>query len=179
MVLPENSPHLNGKVHAQLLSYVQLFATLWTVACQAPLSMELTRQEYCSGLPFSPPGGLPDSRIKPVSPVSPALQMDSLPLSQSLFKVCFWDHQVADICLHRLTFALFLEGCPFIASTVGIFHLTGVRLVNMDGVVPTDPFPPRALFLQDSPSGYQVKRLWEQWICCLNFSSSLHMDNFI
>ena len=159
MVLPENSPHLNGKVHPQLLSYVQLFATLWTVACQAPLSMELSRQEYCSGFPFSPPGGLPDSRIKPVSPVSPALQMDSLPLSQSLFKVYFWDHQVADICLHHLTFALFLEGCSFIASTVRIFHLTGVRLVNMDSVVPTDPSPPRALFLQDSPSGYQVKRL--------------------
>ena len=128
--------------------------------CSLPgSSMEFSRQEYCSGFPFSPPGGLPDSRIKPVSPVSPALQMDSLPLSQSLFKVCFWDHQVADICLHHLTFALFLEGCSFIASTVRIFHLTGVRLVNMDGVVPTDPSPPRALFLQDSPSGYQVKRL--------------------
>ena len=131
-------------------------ATLWTVDCQAPLPMELSRQEYCSGLPFSPPGGLADSRVEPVSP---ALQTDSLPLSQSLFKVCFWDHQVADICLHLLTFALFSEGCFFIASTVGIFHLAGVRLVNVDGVVPTDPFPPRALFLQESPSGYQVKRL--------------------
>ena len=159
MVLPENSPHLNGKVHAQLLSYVQLFATLWTVACQAPLSTGFSRQESWSGLPFAPPGDLLHLGIEPASPVSPALQMDSLPLSQSLFKVCFWDHQVADICLHHLTFALFLEGCPFIASTVGIFHLTGVRLVNMDGVVPTDPFPPKALFLQDSPSGYQVKRL--------------------
>ena len=68
MVLPENSPHLNGKVHAQLLSYVQLFATLWTVACQAPLSMELSRQEYCSGLPFPSPGDLPDPGIKPESP---------------------------------------------------------------------------------------------------------------
>ena len=38
------------------LSCVQPFATTWTLACQAPLSMELTRQEYWSGLPFSSPG---------------------------------------------------------------------------------------------------------------------------
>ena len=40
-------------------SCVQLFATLWTVARQAPLSMGFSRQEYCSGLPFPPPGDLP------------------------------------------------------------------------------------------------------------------------
>ena len=44
---------------------VWLFVTLWTVACQAPLSMEFFRQEYWSGLPFSAPGDLPDSGIKP------------------------------------------------------------------------------------------------------------------
>ena len=43
---------------AQLLSHVQLFATPWTVACQAPLSMEFPRQEYWGGLPFSTPGDL-------------------------------------------------------------------------------------------------------------------------
>ena len=50
------------------LSRVQLFATPWTVACQAPLSMEFSRQEYQSGLPFPPPGHLPDPGIEPVSP---------------------------------------------------------------------------------------------------------------
>ena len=49
-------------------SRVQLFATLWTAACQAPLSMGLSRQEYWSGLPFSPPGDLPDPGIEPTSP---------------------------------------------------------------------------------------------------------------
>ena len=39
-----------------------------TVACQAPLSMGFSRQEYWSGLPFPPPGDLPDPRIDPVSP---------------------------------------------------------------------------------------------------------------
>ena len=46
-------------------SPVQLFATLWTLACQAPLSMEFSRQEYWSGLPFPPPGDLPDPGIQP------------------------------------------------------------------------------------------------------------------
>jgi len=48
-------------------------ATLWTVASQAPLAKEFSRQEYCSGLPCSPPGGLPDPGIKPVSFMSLAL----------------------------------------------------------------------------------------------------------
>ena len=47
----------------------------WTVACQAPLSMEFSRQEW-SGLPFPSPRDLSESRIKPGSP---ALQADSLP----------------------------------------------------------------------------------------------------
>ena len=50
--------------------------TPWTVACQAPLSVEFSRQEYCSGLPFPSPGDLPDPGIEPGSP---ALQADSLP----------------------------------------------------------------------------------------------------
>ena len=54
-------------------SHVQLFAVLWTVACQVPLSMGFSRQEYWSGLPCSFPGDLPDPGIKPVSLTPPAL----------------------------------------------------------------------------------------------------------
>ena len=61
-------------------SCVRLFATLWTVARQAPLFMGFSRQEYWSGLPFPFPGDLPDLGVKPEFPVSPALQADSLPL---------------------------------------------------------------------------------------------------
>ena len=57
------------------------FATPWMVARQAPLSMGFPRQEYWNGFPFPPPGNLPDAGIKPTSPVSPALQVGSLPLS--------------------------------------------------------------------------------------------------
>ena len=53
---------------------IRLIATLWTVACQAPLSIEFSRQEYWSGLPFPPPGDLSDPGIELVSPVAPALQ---------------------------------------------------------------------------------------------------------
>ena len=55
-------------VCVQSLSHVQLFATPWIVACQAPLSMEFPRQEYWSKLPFLTPGDLLDPGIKPRSP---------------------------------------------------------------------------------------------------------------
>ena len=54
-------------------------AILWTVACQAPLSLGFSRQEYWSGLPFPPPGDLPDPEIEAASTASPTLQVDSLP----------------------------------------------------------------------------------------------------
>ena len=80
-------PHMyDFKIHiiyvcVQLFSSVQLFSTLLTVALQAPLSMGMSSREYWSGLPFPPPGDLLDPGIKPVSPASPALQVNSLALS--------------------------------------------------------------------------------------------------
>ena len=58
-------------MHAQLLIHVRLSVTPWAVAHQAPLSMEFSRQEYWSGLPFPTPGDLPG--IEPASLASPAL----------------------------------------------------------------------------------------------------------
>ena len=58
------------------LSRVRLFATPWTVAYQAPLSMGFSKQECWSGLPFPSPGDLPDPGIEPRSP---ALQAGALP----------------------------------------------------------------------------------------------------
>ena len=60
-------------VHAHVLNRVQLFVTPWTVAHQAPLSMEFFRQEYWSGFPFPTPGDRPNPGIKPTTLVSPAL----------------------------------------------------------------------------------------------------------
>ena len=93
-----------------MLSHVQLFTTPRTVAHQAPLSMGFSRQEYWSGLPWPPPGNLPNRGIKPASLVSPALAGGFLtavspgkpPISQifynnfiilrfDLYKYCFID----------------------------------------------------------------------------------------
>ena len=67
--------HLSGSslLVAPLTIFQLLCATPWTVAHQAPLSMGFSRQEYWSGLPFPPPGDLPDPRLKPTSNASPAL----------------------------------------------------------------------------------------------------------
>ena len=51
-------------------SHVQLCAALWTVAHLAPLSIGFSRQEYCSEVPYPPPGDLPEPGIAPVSYVS-------------------------------------------------------------------------------------------------------------
>ena len=59
-----------------VLSGVQLFEIPWTLTVQAPLSTELSRQEYWSELLFPSPGDLPNPEIEPRSP---ALQADSLP----------------------------------------------------------------------------------------------------
>ena len=59
----------------KLLSCVRLFATPWTVAYQASLSMGFSRQEYWSGLPLPSPGDVPDPGIEPGSP---ALEADAL-----------------------------------------------------------------------------------------------------
>ena len=76
-----SSSHLVAKVlshsceQVKLLSHVQLFVTPWTIAHQAPPSMEFSKQEYWSGLAFPPPGDLPNPGIKPGSP---ALRADAL-----------------------------------------------------------------------------------------------------
>ena len=62
-------------------SCVQLFATLLTITLQAPLSMGFSQQERWSGLSCPPSGDRPDAEIEPSSLVSPALQVDFLPLS--------------------------------------------------------------------------------------------------
>ena len=63
------------KLKVKPLSCVQLFATPWTIAHQAPPSIELSRQEYWSGLPFPSPGNPTDPEIEPRFP---AFQTEAL-----------------------------------------------------------------------------------------------------
>ena len=65
-------------------SCVLLFATLWTAACQAPLPMGFSRQEYWSGLPCPPPGDLPDPGIEPSS-------LEASALAGGYFTIVTWE----------------------------------------------------------------------------------------
>ena len=98
------------------------FATPWTIACQVLLSMGFSRQEYWSGLPFPSPGNLPDPRIEPVSP---ALQVDSLPLSHQGFSYSIYSYKILAIfpvlCNKSFQLILYLSlyllfSYPYIAS---------------------------------------------------------------
>ena len=91
-------------VHMCELSHVWLFATPWTAACQTPLSMEFSRQDYCSGLPFPPPGDLPNLGIKPASPPS-ALAGRFLELEEPVLHLSY-----------SLETLLSLEVCPNIKT---------------------------------------------------------------
>ena len=95
--------NIAGVYMLSCLSRVQLFATPWTVALQAPLFVGFSRQEYWSGLLFPPPGDLSNPGIEPESLTS---QVDSLPLShQGSPKYCIRDRQWK----HSSTEA---PGCP-------------------------------------------------------------------
>ena len=68
------------------LSRVQLFATPWTIAHQAPLSMGFSRHEYWNGLPFPSPGDLPNTGIKPGTPAQPLFpKLESLSRESAFF----------------------------------------------------------------------------------------------
>ena len=67
---------------------VRLFATLWIVACQSPLSIGFSRQEYWKGLLCPPPGDLPDPGIEPAFPAAPALRKDSFTTELLEKRVC-------------------------------------------------------------------------------------------
>ena len=108
-------------------SWVQLFVTLWTVACQVPLSMGFSR-EYWNGFLYPPPGELLDPGIESVSLESSALQADSLPTGPSrtcmclcvcvyicvcvCVCVCVYTHACIYICIHTsiYTYTQILEG---------------------------------------------------------------------
>ena len=72
-------------------SHVWLFVTPRAIACQAPLSMGFSRQEYWSGLPCPPSGDLPNPRIKPASLISPAL-IGRLFTTHASWEVLHWNH---------------------------------------------------------------------------------------
>ena len=78
------------RVCAKLLSHGQLFAIVWAVACQAPLFMAFSRQDYWSGLSCHPPGDVPYSGIKLVLLMSPALAVGFFTTSANQETTDYW-----------------------------------------------------------------------------------------
>ena len=91
-----------GKSEMKSLSRVQLFATPWTVAYQAPLSMGFSRQECWSGLPFSSPRDLPDPGIELRSPTLQADAARALIFSELVAQLQAW-------CTHCLIHVLTVQ----------------------------------------------------------------------
>ena len=77
-------------------NHIRLFVTLWTVACQAHLSMGFSWQEYWSGLPCPLPGNLPDPGIKYVSITSPALASGFF-ATETLGKPIYFIHSINSV----------------------------------------------------------------------------------
>ena len=74
--------------------------TPWTVARQAPLSMEFSRQEFCSGFPFPPPGDLPNPGVESSPPVSSALYLYLYfyTIFSIIFKLILWCACASVLC---------------------------------------------------------------------------------
>ena len=102
--------------HCSSLSRVLLFVTPWTVAHQAPLSMEFSRQEYWRQLPFPSPGDLPDPGIEPGSP---ALQGDSVPSKLVSFQLILGLESASDLSLISWAHELNSLGLTLLIHNVG------------------------------------------------------------
>ena len=101
-------------------SPVWLFAMLWIVACQVPLSMAFSRQEYWSGLPCSPPGDRPKLGMEPKSLMSPALvRVHAKALQSCLTLSDPMDYSLPGSSVHRILQARILEWGPMPSPYIG------------------------------------------------------------
>ena len=93
-------------------------------ACQAPLSMEFSRQEYWNRLPFPSPGDLPNPETEPTSLASPAWQVDSLPLMSPGKPFLYSGVENTNKQGHRKN-PVMLESAQHIVSLVSVFTFNG------------------------------------------------------
>ena len=116
----------------KLLSRVRLFATPWSAVYQAPLSMGFSRHEYWSGLPFSPPGDLPNPGVEPGSL---ALQADALPSEPQGSPYFYREEQIlSGDCLSKTSFRIkcVLMALHFISLEFGWGWGIGISLSGSD-----------------------------------------------
>ena len=116
-------------------SHVQLFVTPWTVACQTPLSMGFSRQEYWSGLPFPAPGDLNDPGIKPASLKSPTFSGEffatdvTWEAQKYIMLSNYFDlESMEELCLHDAKYVINV-------ITTNAYSVTKAVTSNMDTMV--------------------------------------------
>ena len=116
------------KCHVHACSALSNSATPWTIAHQAPLSMEFSRQEYWSALPFPPPGDLPNLEIEPTSLVSPALAVKFFTTSAT------WElnSPVHPLLSSPPTHHIWLRGEGSQVSNLRVLYLKDPHLTNTD-----------------------------------------------
>ena len=144
----------------QLLSLVQMFATPWTIVHHASLSMELSRQQYWSGFPYSSPGDLPGSGIKLMSPALASGFFSTEPLGETS-----WGNQFSSV---QLLSRVRLFATPWTAA-----HQASLSIINScaqthvhwvdDAIQPSHPlsppFPPAL-----NPSQHQSLLWFNTWL---------------
>ena len=119
--------------YAQSLSHGRLFATPGIAACQAPLSMEFSRQKYWSGLPCPPPGDLPNPGVKPRSPT---MQADSLP-SEPAGKPMNNGVSSTVVCVsldafHTIVINCVDSDCNFLINDVWLYNLNQATFIILN-----------------------------------------------
>ena len=153
-------------------SRVWFFATLWTVACQAPLSMWFSRQEYWSGLPCPPPGDLPDPGIEPASLMSPVLAGKFFTTSATL---SLWNCLVFILLLFAAPFeiVLILLCTLNVAHKVKVKALMCVHTQSLHFLCPTSCDP-----VDCSPPGCPVRGIFQarilEWVAISPSRGSSH-----
>ena len=110
-----------------LLSCVLFFATSWTIARQAPLSKEFSRQEYWSGLPFPTPGDLPDLGIKPSLMHLLHWQVDSLPLRRLGSPRCYCKWHYFLNCFTACSLLVYCKCKTDLACSFCTLHLCSMQ----------------------------------------------------
>ena len=148
--------------HMCTLSRVRLFATPWTVAHEAPLSMGFPRQEYWSGLPFPSPGDLPDPGMEPTSPVAPALQANSLPLGPLESSLHRLSHLIL-IRKEKLLLSLFYRWGNWGSGNWSNSHKVTGLLVQIQDQETVGPYPPKSSSLPFHLSVYWVSKPGRHW----------------
>ena len=124
-------------MNVKSLSHVRLFATPWTVAYQAPLSMGFSRQEYWSGVPLTSPGDLPNPGTEPGSS---ALQTDALPSEPPgkpiIFRACLIVHYIDVTPCNLLTALLLLSIWALSSFLLSSTVLQGIKLLDSVALFP-------------------------------------------